>query len=40
VNQPCPETQAISYSHESAVLPAQTIAPGLAPGIDATARLT
>lgn len=39
VPQQRPETQAISYSHEPAVPPAQTIAPGLAPGIDASPRL-
>jgi len=38
-SQQRPEVEAIPYSREPAVPPAQTIAPGLAPGIDASPRL-
>jgi hypothetical protein len=38
-SQQRPEVEAIPYSREPAVPPAQTIAPGLTPGIDASPRL-
>ena len=38
-SQQRPEVDAIPYSHEPAVPPAQTVAPGLTPGIDASPRL-
>jgi len=38
-SRPRPEVEAIPYSREPAVPPAQTIAPGIAPSIDASPRL-
>jgi hypothetical protein len=38
-SQQRPEVEAVPYSRESAIPAAETVAPGLTPGIDASPRL-